>query len=314
MSWLSEVWRRLKMPRRVRLGPVAVVWRLARHVRVSSNRRRRRRRRSAALTMPRSAWSHRGAGAVALELAAVAAEPLREAAETALIVGAGPGLGHALAQVFAAAGMHVALVSRNAERLDRLCLEIGGSTGTLVRSYGADATDERSLARAMDEVVRDLGSPRLVVYAVQYFELREAIDVEVPALEHGWRTNCLGGFITAREAARRMLPQGSGTILLVGSTSGMVGREKHLMLSVGKFGLRSLSQVLARELGPRGIHVTHVVVDADIQEEGNVAPGVPQALPEELAAQMLALHRQPRSCWTSEADFRPHDEKFWQHC
>src|SRR6185295_10285778 len=110
------------------------------------------------------------------------------------------------------------------------------------------------------------------------------IEVEVAAFEESWRKNCLGGFIVAREAARQMVRLGRGTIVLVGSTSSLIGRTDHLNLAVGKFGLRALAQVLAREVWPLGVHVAHVVIDADIKEGDDDKASIPQADPEHLAA------------------------------
>ncbi len=109
-----------------------------------------------------------------------------------------------------------------------------------------------------------------------------------------------------------MQARGTGTIVFAGSTSGVLARAGHLNLAVGKHGLRALSHVMARELGPQGIHVVHLVVDADIDD------GTPsretQMSPIHLAETILAIHAQPASCWTSELDVRPSSERFWEHC
>jgi NAD(P)-dependent dehydrogenase (short-subunit alcohol dehydrogenase family) len=102
--------------------------------------------------------------------------------------------------------------------------------------------------------------------------------------------------------------------VFVGSTSSLIGRAGHLNLAVGKFGQRALAQVMARELWPRGIHVVHAVVDADIAEEPLQAATTPQSDPSHIAAAILALHRQPKTAWTSELDLRPWNERFWEHC
>jgi NAD(P)-dependent dehydrogenase (short-subunit alcohol dehydrogenase family) len=110
-----------------------------------------------------------------------------------------------------------------------------------------------------------------------------------------------------------MEPLGRGTIILAGATSGIIGRRGYLNLAVGKFGLRALSQVVARELGPKGIHVVHVLIDGSIAEDPQPS-SEPELRPEHLAELFWALHRQPSSCWTSELDARPSEEKFWEHC
>lgn len=141
-----------------------------------------------------------------------------------------------------------------------------------------------------------------------------AIEIATHVFEDYWRQNCLGAFVLAREAAVSMLPAGRGTIILIGSTSGLIARADHLTIAVGKFGLRAISQVLARELGPKGIHVAHLVIDADIKENELYGPDIPQAEPAHLAELVSMLHRQPSSAWTSELDARPSNEHFWQHC
>ena len=103
--------------------------------------------------------------------------------------------------------------------------------------------------------------------------------------------------------------------MFLGATSGTVGRSGHLTLAVGKFGLRALAQVMARELGPRGVHVAHVVIDADVSaEEAANYDGSPRTAPDELAELVRWLHQQPRNCWTHELDLRPWNEAFWEHC
>jgi hypothetical protein len=141
----------------------------------------------------------------------------------------------------------------------------------------------------------------------------EPIANEVDSHKMRWRF-CLGGFIVAREVGRRMLPLRRGTIIFVGSTSGMVGRPNHLNLAVGKFGLRALSQVMARELLPNRIHVVHLVIDGEIQEEPTAESSDPELCPEDISDLIYSLHRQPMSTWTSELDVRPWNEKFWEHC
>jgi hypothetical protein len=111
-----------------------------------------------------------------------------------------------------------------------------------------------------------------------------------------------------------MLPRKHGTIVLVGSTSGLIGRSNHLSLAVGKSGLRALSQVMARKLWPFGIHLVHLVIDADIKDCASDSVDVPQSEPTDLRDLIYSLYRQPKSCWTSEIDARPWNERFWEHC
>jgi NAD(P)-dependent dehydrogenase (short-subunit alcohol dehydrogenase family) len=234
--------------------------------------------------------------------------------ETALIVGVGPGFGHAAARKLAASGMRVAIASRNAESLDPLVDELNSTGECTVKAYGCDATNESSVKKLISLVTKELGVPNLVVYSVQDFCPGRTVDIESPAFESCWRQNCFGGFVVAREAARAMLPLNRGTIVLIGSPSGLVGRIGHLNLAVGKFGLRALAQVMSRELSPNGVHVVHLVIDGEIKEDDSLPDAVPQANPEHVCEVVLSLHRQPKTAWTSEIDVRPWNEKFWERC
>jgi NAD(P)-dependent dehydrogenase (short-subunit alcohol dehydrogenase family) len=117
-----------------------------------------------------------------------------------------------------------------------------------------------------------LGSPEIVVYAVQSFIPGTLLTTEACAFEEAWRGNCYGAFLVSREVARRMVKLGRGSILLAGATSGTKGRKGYINLAVGKFGLRALAQVMASELGPQGVHVAHVVIDGGIRESGEPVP------------------------------------------
>ena len=168
--------------------------------------------------------------------------------------------------------------------------------------------------RCLAAIERDLGVPDLAVYCIQSFIPGGVLDTSVAAFEEAWRANCLGAFIATREVGSRMAARGSGTIVLAGATSATVGRAGYLTLSVGKFGLRALSQVAARELGHRGVHVAHLLIDAHIEEGDDGGEGGPTADPAHVANLVWAIHEQPRSTWTHELDIRPWNERFWEHC
>ncbi len=319
---LQRVWRWLKVSRKLELGPARLLYRFERAV----PWRRRSLRLPSALSsaapssgFARTVYEHyeRPARDSARQPVADAAPrprlPKRKDArgQLALIVGAGPGLGVSLAYTLAGHGMKVALASRNQERLEILAKRLRQMGNTSV-AYACDATDETEVLALFKAVQQDLGTPHLVVYALQSFARAETMQVEAAAFERSWRHNCLGAFLVAREAARAMVPQARGTIILVGSTSSLIGREEHLNLAVGKFGQRALAQVLARELWAKGVHVGHVVIDADIRE--GAPAGVPQSEPHDVAQAILNMHLQPRSAWTSELDLRPWNEAFWKHC
>ncbi len=229
--------------------------------------------------------------------------------ETALIVGAGPGLGVALARRFKAAGMTVAVARRQADQLRALAAEIDG------HAFACDATDADAVAALFEEVVAALGPPDLVVYNAGAFRPGSVLEIEARDFETCWRVGCLGGFLVGQQAARAMAERGHGSIIFTGATASLRGGANFANLAVGKFGLRALTQSLARELGPRGVHVAHVIIDGQIRSErtAHLAEGrPPDGLldPAAIAEAYYQLHRQPRSAWTQELDLRPWVEKF----
>lgn len=310
MKPLELFWHNAKLWRKIQLGPISIIYRMGRTVRVSSNFRRR---------LFFTARNFLPNPAIPFDRSLTDSsfeqnQPVRvHRPEVALVVGAGPGLGFAVAKKLTGAGMHVALACRNAEPLDGLVNELTRA-GNWARAYGCDATDELSVKKLFRLVFKDVGVPNLVIYAVQDFSPGRALDIKVPAFEESWRQNCLGGFIVAREAARSMVNFSRGTIVLIGSTSGMVARADHLNLAVGKFGLRAIAQVMARELWSSGIHVIHIVIDGEIREQEPEEPTGAYAESDHIAELIYLAHRQPKTAWTSEMDVRPWNERFWEHC
>ncbi len=234
--------------------------------------------------------------------------------ETALVVGVGGGLGAALGRRFADAGRGVALAARSGAATEGLAAE-GEKAGGAARAYSADATDEAAIRRLFEAVRRDLAEPDLVVFNAGAFMRQGILEATVEDFERCWRTGCLGGFLVGREAARGMAARGSGTIVFTGATASLRGSAGFFNLAVGKFGLRALAQSMARELGPKGVHVAHVIIDGQI--DGPYAAGLakergPDALlgPDAIAEAYHGLHTQSRSAWTHEIDLRPWVERF----
>ncbi len=229
----------------------------------------------------------------------------------ALVVGVGGGLGAALGRRFAKAGMSVALAARSGATSEPLAKEIGGGA----RAYAADATDEASVAALFEAVCGDLGEPDLVVYNAGAYQRASILEAAADDFERCWRTCCFGGFLVGRAAARIMAARGSGTIIFTGATASLRGSATFFNLAVGKFGLRALSQSMARELGPKGVHVAHALIDGQINGPNHadlVDQRGPDALlaPDAIAEAYYGLHRQHRSAWTQELDLRPWVEKF----
>lgn len=218
------------------------------------------------------------------------------AGEVAVVVGATGGLGEALVEACAAdGGMAVAALSRRPAP--------AGGRGA-VRSYACDATDGAAVERTFQAVEADLGPPDLVVFNVGGWRPGSVLDVRPDELEGAWRQGCLAGFVVAQAAARGMAARGRGTILFSGATAALRGSKGYVALAVPKAGLRMVAQSFARELGPGGVHVAHVVIDGRIGAAGGGLP------PADIARAYLALHRQPRGAWTHELDLRAHDERF----
>lgn len=290
---LKKVWPSLKRWRTVSLGPVSLVFGFRRRVRISRGR---------SVHGRHSSESH----APAIPGVAPPISP-----GLAVIVGVGPGFGFAMARRLAKEGFRLVLVCRNAAGLADLVQELA-QVAPSVAAIGCDATGEAQVEALFRRVCDEFQTPDLVIYSLQDFGPGRTLDVTAAAFESCWRHNCLGAFFVSRAAGRAMLKQHRGSIILIGSTSSIIGREGHLNLAIGKFGQRALAQVLARELWPEGIHVAHVMIDADIHEGVNEPH--PQADPDDIAHSVLALHRQPGTAWTSEMDLRPARERFWEHC
>ena len=231
------------------------------------------------------------------------------AKDVAIVVGVGPGLGAALARRFAQGGLAVAIAARDRDKLAPLAREIGG------RAYACDAADAPSVERLFDQAEREMGAPAVAIYNAGAYAPGAVLDIEAAEFERCWRALCLGGFLVAQRAARSMAQAGRGTILFTGATASLRGGANFANLAVGKFGLRAVAQSMARELGPKGVHVAHVIIDGQIRSERYAhleKQRPPDGLldPAAIAESYWHLHQQPRSAWTLELDLRPWVEKF----
>lgn len=229
-------------------------------------------------------------------------------AENALIVGAGPGLSASLARLCAAEGMQVAVAARNIDKLKELCRATGA------HAYTCDATDPTDVEKLFKDVDRDLGALNLVVYNASARERGAVHTLNPESVRDALLVSCFGGFLVGRQAAQRMLQQGSGSILFTGATASVKGFAESASFAMGKFGLRGLAQSMARELAPKGVHVAHFVIDGGIAstyartEEDRAQDRFLN--PDEIAKSYLQIHRQQRSAWTWEVELRPWSEKF----
>jgi NAD(P)-dependent dehydrogenase (short-subunit alcohol dehydrogenase family) len=230
------------------------------------------------------------------------------------VLGVGPGLGTSVARRFAREGFAVALMARSEESAAGAREEIEGLGGTAL-FVSTDATDPGSVASAFERVRAELRDPEVLVYNAGAFQLGGILEIEPEKFDECFRANCAGAFYAARQVLPAMADRGRGTILLTGATAALRGSARFAALAVGKFGLRALAQSMARECGPRGVHVAHVIIDGQIntprvrgmypaREEHTMLS------PEAIAEEYWRLHAQHHTAWTLELDLRPSVESF----
>jgi NAD(P)-dependent dehydrogenase (short-subunit alcohol dehydrogenase family) len=234
--------------------------------------------------------------------------------KVAAVLGVGPGLGASVAHRFAREGFAVALMARSEESVAGAREEIEGDGGTAL-PVPTDATDPASIASAFETIRADLDDPEVFVYNAGAFEMGGILEIEPERFDECFRANCAGAFYAAREVLPAMVERGRGTILLTGATAALRGSARFSALAVGKFGLRALAQSMAREFGPQGVHVAHVIIDGQIN-----TPRVRGMYPDREEHTMLSsdaiaetywqLHSQDPTAWTLELDLRPSVERF----
>lgn len=204
----------------------------------------------------------------------------------AVIIGAGPGIGQAVARRFAGEGLPIALIARSAETL-----KASAVAGARVATYVADSTDEVSLRSTLDEVVREFGLPDVVVYNAAIIQADAPGDLSVRAQLDAWAVNVVGALTAAAHVAPAMARRGSGSFLITGGMP--EPKPQYVSLSLGKAGVRTLVTLLDQTYGSSGVHVASVTV------AGAVAPGT-DFDPDEIAEHYWRLHTQPRQLWDQE--------------
>ncbi len=244
-------------------------------------------------------------------------------APTAVVVGVGAerGLGAALCRRFAVERYHVLVAGRTPEKIEQVARTIRG-TGSSAEPFAMDTAREEDVVRLFDRVMspgdgRDAAD--LVVFNAGGNQRVDFRELSAERFEAFWRVGCFGGFLVGREAARRLAPLGRGTIIFTGASASLRGKPGFAHFAAAKAGLRMIAQSMAREYGPRGLHVAHVVIDGGIDGERLRSRG--QAIIRErgedgllgieaIAENYWLIHRQPRSAWTQEIDLRPFKESF----
>jgi NAD(P)-dependent dehydrogenase (short-subunit alcohol dehydrogenase family) len=227
-----------------------------------------------------------------------------------VVAGVGPGTGKALSRRFAAGGYRVAMLARDAARLTALEREIDGSRG-----YAVDVTDAGRVKEVVDRIGRDLGTPTALVHNAVSGQFGEFLDVTPEDLERTFRTNVLSLLLLGQAVVPGMLARGGGAIVVTGNTSAWRGAVNFAAFAPSKAAQRILAQSMARSLGPKGIHVAYVVIDAviDVPWTRQAFASRPDeffARPDAIAETVYHVAHQDRSAWTFEVDLRPSGEKW----
>jgi NAD(P)-dependent dehydrogenase (short-subunit alcohol dehydrogenase family) len=231
----------------------------------------------------------------------------------AVVVGVGAGLGAALARRFAQ-GYAVALVARGKEKLDELAREITDAGGRAL-PVPADVSKAEAIDAAHDRVRQELGEVDVLLYNAAMRPFGRLVETKPSTFENTWRVNAFGAFLWSRAAVPGMLARGNGVILFTGATAGTKPFATSAAFGPAKFALRGLAQVMARDLGPQGVHVAYVNVDGaiDMPFIRRLRPDLPKEdmlAPSAIAETYWHLAHQDRSAWTQEVDVRPFKESF----
>ncbi len=232
-------------------------------------------------------------------------------------VGSINGLGAALARRFAREGLLVFVAGRTEERLEEVAAQILAARGKAV-AVAADLTNEKDVIRLLSSA-EESGRLDLVVYNAGGNVSTSLLQLKRSEFESLWKQSALGGFLVGREAVRRMLPRRQGTVIFTGATASVRARPPFTAFASAKAALRAVAQGFAREFGPQGIHVAHVIIDGVIR--GDYAQTQFAELvrskgedgllePDAIADAYWALHRQSKTAWTHELDLRPFKEPF----
>ena len=238
--------------------------------------------------------------------------------KVALVIGAGDSTGGAIAKRFAAGGFIVCVTRREEEKLLPLVESIRAAGGQ-AHAFASDARKEEAVIALFEKIEREIGTVEVLVFNI-------GANVPAPVIEETarkyfkiWEMACFSGFLNGREAAKRMSERGRGTILFTGATAALRGSATFAAFAGAKHALRALAQSMARELGPKNIHVAHVVVDGSIDTEF-IRTNFPEKYaakdqdgilnPDHIAENYWHLHMQPRDAWTFELDLRPWNERW----
>jgi NAD(P)-dependent dehydrogenase (short-subunit alcohol dehydrogenase family) len=238
--------------------------------------------------------------------------------KVALVIGAGDATGGAIARRFAEGGYTVCATRRNLDKLQPLIDQIRAAGGQ-AHGFGSDAREEEQVVALVAQIEQEIGPIEVFVFNIGANVRTSILEETARRFQKIWEMACFAGFLTGREVAKRMVPRGRGTMIFTGATASLRGSSGFAAFAGAKHALRALAQSMARELGPQGIHVAHLVVDAAIDTEF-IKTNFPERYaqkdqdgivdPQHIAETYWMLHQQPRDAWTHELDLRPWMESF----
>ena len=236
-----------------------------------------------------------------------------KAKKAILVVGAGDATGGAIARRFAREGYIACITRRHADKLAPLLARIEAEGG-VAHAFGSDARKEDEVIKLFARIEQQIAPIEVAVYNIGANVRFPITETTARVYYKVWEMGCFGGFLVGREAARAMLARKRGSIFFTGATASLRGGNGYAAFAGAKHGLRALAQSMARELGPQGIHVAQIIVDAAIDTEF-IRENFPQRYalkaqdgivdPEAIAESYWQLHLQPRNAWTHELDLRP---------
>ena len=236
----------------------------------------------------------------------------------AVVIGAGDALGGAIARRFAKGGLVAVPSRRKIKPLGELVAQIEADGGQ-AEGITCDARDEEAVIAMFDRVEEEIGPVEAFVFNTGAQHQSSILDMTTRIYRQVWESATFAGFVTGREAARRMAAQGRGTIIFTGATASVRGGPNFASFASAKHALRALAQSMARELGPMGVHVGHIIVDGMIDSEAvrSKFPEEAEALtdggmldPDHIAEAYWTMHAQPKDAWTFEMDIRPSVERW----
>ncbi len=236
----------------------------------------------------------------------------------ALVIGAGDATGGAIARRFAVGGYAACVTRRDADKLAPLKSAIEAAGG-VCHVFGSDARKEEDVVALIERIEQGIGPIEVMVFNIGANVPCSVLEETARKYFKIWEMACFGGFLNAREVAKRMVARGRGTLIFTGATASVRGGAGFAAFAGAKHALRALAQSMARELGPQGVHVAHCIIDGAI-DTAFIRERFPERYalraqdgilrPDSIAEAYWTLHRQPRDAWTHELDLRPYMETF----